>query len=86
MSSFTTDIVGSFAALLTTICWLPQTIQIIKTKETSAISLASQAIFASGVILWLIYGFMILSWPIIVANFITLILLIIIIFLKLRHG
>jgi MtN3 and saliva related transmembrane protein len=86
MPSFVVDIVGSVAAFLTTICWLPQTVRIIKTKETSAISLASQAIFASGVTLWLAYGFMISSWPIIAANFITLLLLIVIIFLKLKHG
>ena len=86
MPSFVVDVVGSIAALLTTICWLPQTLKIIKTKDTSAISLASQTIFALGVILWLIYGFMILSWPIIAANFITLILLIVIIYLKLQHG
>lgn len=86
MPSFFVDIVGSVAAFLTTICWLPQTVRIIKTKETSAISLASQAIFASGVALWLVYGFMISSWPIIAANFITLLLLIVIIFLKLKHG
>lgn len=86
MPSFVVDVVGSFAALLTTICWLPQTLKIIKTKETSAISLSSQTIFALGVILWLIYGLMILSWPIIAANFVTLILLIVIIYLKLQHG
>jgi MtN3 and saliva related transmembrane protein len=86
MSSVVVDIVGSIAAFLTTVCWLPQTVRIIRTKETSAISFASQAIFASGVTLWLAYGFMISSWPIIAANFITLLLLIVIIFLKLKHG
>jgi len=86
MPSFMADMIGSFAAFLTTICWLPQTIKIIKTKETSAISLVSQTIFASGVILWLVYGVIIVSWPIIAANLTTLLLLIIIIYLKIRHG
>jgi MtN3 and saliva related transmembrane protein len=86
MPAYLTETIGAIAATLTTLCWLPQTLQIIKTKETKAISLSSQALFATGVCLWLIYGVLIVSWPIIGANVATLALLTIIITLKLRHG
>ncbi len=44
------------------------------------------AIFTSGVAMWLVYGVLISSWPLIVANTITLSLALFILVLKLRHG
>lgn len=80
------DAVGLTAATLTTLCWLPQAIKIIREKETRAISLPMTAILALGVLLWLIYGLAIGDWPLIGANAVTLALVLVIMVMKLRYG
>ncbi len=86
MPSYTTDLIGIAAACMTTISWAPQAIKILRTRETRAISLAGQSVFATGTALWFVYGLMIGSWPVIVANGLTLLLVLAIIGLKLRFG
>ncbi len=52
------DTIGTVGAILTTVCWLPQAIKIIREKETQAISLPTSLAFtARQVFLWLVYGF-----------------------------
>jgi MtN3 and saliva related transmembrane protein len=80
------ELVGIAGATLTTICWLPQAAQIIRTRETRAISLIGYAAFVVGIVCWLIYGVAILNWPLIGANAVTLVLALTILGLKLRHG
>ena len=48
--------IGGSAAVLTTICWLPQAVRVVRYKDTRAISLVTNLIFASGILLWLVYG------------------------------
>ncbi|MDI6889749.1 MAG: SemiSWEET transporter [Thermodesulfovibrionales bacterium] len=79
-------LIGLIAGLLCTISFLPQVIKVIRTKNTEALSLATFSIFSMGVFLWLIYGILIGKIPIILANGITLILVIIILTLKIRYG
>lgn len=86
MSPFAIEILGSIAACITTLCWVPQALQIIRTRETRSISLTSQGAFAVGTALWFFYGVMIGSWPVMVANGLTLLLVGAIIALKLRYG
>ena len=45
-----------------------------------------QILLACGTVLWLVYGVQILSWPVIVANALTLLLVLAIITMKLRFG
>jgi MtN3 and saliva related transmembrane protein len=78
--------VSAIAATLTTVAFVPQAIHIIRFKETRAISLQMYVAFASGVAFWLLFGFMIWNWPMIVANAITLALALAIIAMKLRYG
>lgn len=66
-------ILGLLAACGTTVSFLPQAIKTIYTKNTSGISLAMYALFVIGTLLWLIYGLMIASMPVIMANAITLV-------------
>jgi MtN3 and saliva related transmembrane protein len=77
---------GIVAASLTTLCWLPQTLKVIREKETRALSLPANVIFAIGILLWLIYGIGIGDWPVIGANAVSLVLVSVIITMKLRHG
>jgi MtN3 and saliva related transmembrane protein len=86
MPAYLPDVVSTFAAILTTLCWLPQVIHLFRTRDTRAISLVMQIVFASGVALWLIFGFMIGNWPLIIANALTLVLASAIIALKIMHG
>lgn len=78
--------VGALAAVLTTLCWLPQAVRVIRLKDTRAISLATNIVFASGILLWLIYGIAIGNWPLIAANAVSMVLTLIIIAMKLRYG
>lgn len=67
-----TFIIGNIAAVLTSVSFLPQAIQIIKTKDTKSISLPMYILFVIGIVLWLIYGFMRDDIPLIFANIVTL--------------
>jgi MtN3 and saliva related transmembrane protein len=78
-------IVGYIAAASTTIAFLPQAIQTIKTKDTKAISLGMYILFTFGVLMWLIYGIFNKDWPIIIANAVTLMLAVVILFYKVRY-
>jgi MtN3 and saliva related transmembrane protein len=80
------EMIGIFAATLTTACWLPQALKTIRSKDTSGISLVTQIMFTLGVFLWLIYGVHLGNWPLIISNSVTFVLVSIILVLKLRHG
>jgi MtN3 and saliva related transmembrane protein len=86
MTSPVAEILGFAAAALTTLCWLPQAIKIIRTRDTRAISLMAQGAFTAGIALWLAYGLLIASPPLIAANAVTLGLAGTILVLKLRYG
>jgi len=78
--------VSAMAATLTTVAFVPQAIHIIRHRETRAISLQMYLVFASGVAFWLIFGFMLWNWPMIISNIVTLALALTIISMKLRYG
>ena len=80
------ETLGFAAALLSTLGWVPQAWRTIKTRDTRAISLWTQAILATAVALWLVYGLLIGSWPLIGANLVTLVLVLTILTMKLRYG
>lgn len=77
---------GMLAGTLTTIAFLPQLIRIWQTKSTKDISLGMFLIFTGGVLLWLIYGVLINSLPVMLANGLTFLLASAILVLKLRYG
>jgi MtN3 and saliva related transmembrane protein len=77
---------GYLAAALTTLAFVPQTIRTLKTRDTRGISLWMYAVFTVGVLCWLGYGLWLGSWPMIVANAVTLLLAVAILGMKLRYG
>ena len=79
------NIIGLMAATLTTIAYIPQAIKIIKTRHTKDLSLLMYIVLTTGIILWLVYGVMLSSLPIILANIVTVILTSIILVLKIRY-
>lgn len=74
------EYIGFLAATLTTISFIPQVLKIMKTKDTSGLSLGMYICFVIGVILWTIYGYINNDVPVFVANFITLMLAVIILY------
>lgn len=80
-----TEILGFVAATATTISFVPQAIKVIRTRNTHGISLLMYALFTTGMSLWLIYGIIIGSRPMIISNFITAILAAIIFVMTLRN-
>jgi len=81
-----TELVGGLAACVTTLCWVPQAVRILRTRDSRAISLWSQGAFTCGIALWLVNGILIGSWPITAANSVTLVLVGAILLMKLRYG
>jgi MtN3 and saliva related transmembrane protein len=69
-----TDTIGFISAAFTTIAFIPQVVRVWKTKSARDVSLGMYALFNTGVALWLWYGLLIQSWPVIAANSITLLL------------
>ena len=68
------EILGFCAAFCTTISFLPQAIKVLRTQDTSSLSLAMYTVFSIGVALWLAYGVVKSDIVIITANIITLLL------------
>ena len=79
-----TEIVGIAAACCTTLSFVPQIVHIVRTRNTEGISLKMYAVFVLGILLWLIYGIMLNSLPIILANGATILLSGTILAMKLR--
>ena len=78
-------LVGTIAAICTTISFLPQVIKVYRTKHTGDLSLPMYIIFSFGVFGWLCYGFITGFLPIIFANAITLVFCAYILMMKLKY-
>ena len=86
MSNFNIEFFGYFAAILTTLAFLPQLIKTIKTKKAEDVSLITLIMFLTGVFSWIIYGYKISSTPILLANIITFILNLLILIFKISFS
>ena len=78
------QLIGPIGALLTTISFIPQVLQVLKTRDVSGISLGMYIIFVLGVILWTIYGFILNDLTIIISNGVTTLLSGIVLFYNTR--
>jgi MtN3 and saliva related transmembrane protein len=79
------DLIGYGAAILTTAAFVPQALKSWSSRDLSGVSLSMYSLFTLGVALWLLYGILLKSWPIILANLITLILASVVLKLKISH-
>ncbi len=86
MTSTITHFIGIIGATLTTGCWIPQAVRLIRTRDARAISIVGTTIFTTGVGCWLIYGIALANWPLIASNAVTLGLMLVIVGLKIRNG
>jgi MtN3 and saliva related transmembrane protein len=78
-------ILGLVAATLTTFSFLPQMLKTWQTKSAKDVSYAMLITFNTGVFLWLMYGVSLNALPIIVANGVTLVFNLIILWLKIKY-
>ena len=79
------EVIGLSAAFLTTSAFIPQVYKIYKEKNADGISLTMYIILFIGVILWFVYGLLIGSLSIIIANGVTALLQLSIIIFKLKN-
>ena len=86
MNSLNVEFFGYFAAILTTVAFLPQLIKTLKTKKAEDVSLITLIMFITGVSSWIIYGYKISSSPILIANIITFILNLFILISKIYYS
>jgi MtN3 and saliva related transmembrane protein len=85
MTDFQIELLGLGAAFLTTFGFVPQVIKMVRTKDTSSISLSMYVVLVTGVSLWLVYGILLQRPAIIFANSVSMILQLWIIIIKLKH-
>lgn len=64
-------LIGMLAGFCTTAAFLPQVIRVWRTRRADDISLGMYLLFVSGTVLWLVYGLLIGSLPVVLYNIIT---------------
>lgn len=84
MTQFEIELVGMFAAVLTTAAFVPQVFKIWKSKVSDGISLSMYLSMFIGVVTWCVYGYLIGSPSVMIANIIAGLLQLIIIYFKLK--
>ena len=79
------NILGMAAGTLTTASFVPQVFKLYKSKSSKDVSMTMFITLGTGVSLWVAYGLLVCSLPVILANSCTLGLVLVLIFLKLRY-
>ena len=80
------DGIGLVAGVLTTGAFVPQVWKIYRSKSGRDVSARMFSLLSAGVVLWLIYGILLQSLPLILTNGVTLVLSLAIIALKVRYS
>ncbi|WP_292370455.1 SemiSWEET family sugar transporter [Methanoregula sp. UBA64] len=81
----TITLVGFIAGTLTTAAYIPQVVRSWRLKETKDLSLSMLVLYAAGVSLWLVYGIWVNSLPVIAANGVSLVLILVLLGIKLKY-
>src|SRR4051794_41058973 len=84
MGEWWIPVLGTVAGLCTTGSFVPQVVKAWREGDTNAISLCIYLVLVAGFVLWLGYGPLVGSWPIILVNTGNLVLSAVILRLKLR--
>lgn len=79
-------VIGLAAASCTTFSFLPQVIRSWKTKSTKDVSFPMCMLLLVGFVLWLGYGILIRELPIILANSVSLVIVLPMLVLKRMYG
>ena len=81
-----TTVIGSIAAFLTTIAYIPQAVKVRRTRHTKDLSVWMLGILTSGIFLWTIYGILLGDRILIIANGFSSFISAYILYMKVRHG
>jgi MtN3 and saliva related transmembrane protein len=81
----TITIIGLLAGALTTIAYIPQAIKVWRTKETRDLSIVWLIILTVGELIWIVYGALINSVPVIATNVASVFLALIILGFKAKY-
>lgn len=76
------DLLGFFAAMCTTCSFIPQVLLVWRQRSGAGVSTGMYLLFSLGVSLWLGFGVALGSWPVIIANAITLTLSLSVLWMK----
>jgi len=79
------SIIGFIAGTLTTISFVPQVLKTFRSKRCDDLSWGMLLAFTTGVFLWLVYGVFLRSAPIMLANLVTVLLLVWLVVMKIRY-
>ena len=85
MSQLFVNVVGTAAALCSMSSFVPQVVKIARERDASSVSLRMYVVTVTGFTLWLGYGVMLKSWPLIGSNLVSLALSATVLALKLRY-
>jgi MtN3 and saliva related transmembrane protein len=78
------EILGLVAGTITSVTFLPQVVKIWQTKSAKDLSLMMLLLLMLGVVLWLIYGLVVMSAAIIYTNSMVLAMSLIMLYFKLK--
>ncbi len=81
-----TTILGFGAAILSTFAGVHQLVKAWRTRSTGDLSLLFLLMALGGCVLWLAYGFLLDSLPIVAANSVGLVVLSTTLYFKFRYG
>jgi len=80
------NLIGYAAAVMGTLIMILQLVKTIRTKSVKDVSMGMLIIFLINCFLWVIYGFLITSWPIVISNALVFTIVLIEIVLKLKYN
>lgn len=80
------EIIGIVAGLCTTASFVPQVVHTWRTRSVADISLRMYLLLCLGVSLWLVYGALVGSLAVLLANAVTLVLAASVLGMKLAFG
>jgi MtN3 and saliva related transmembrane protein len=78
------EILGLVAGTITSITFLPQVVKIWQTKSAKDLSIMMLLLLMLGVVLWLIYGLVVMSAAIIYTNSMVLTMSLIMLYFKIK--
>jgi len=86
MDSTALEIFGLLAGAITSMGFIPQLVKGYRTKKLEDVSFFMPVVLAIGMTMWLIYGFFLEAWAIIIANGFGITCCLILIFMKMKYS
>ena len=85
MSTVLSDAIGAGAAACSMTSFAPQLLKIWREKASGEVSVRMYALTVGAFALWIVYGALLGSWPLVAANVVSLVLASAILVLQLRY-